>query len=160
LNVYPIVVPPLRERGDDVIKLAKEFIKRYSKKFGINPPRLTHEAIINLSSYSWPGNVRELQNVIERGVIISKDGRLNLEKILPDNHLPTGLEEPDENEAGILSQNEILNLEKENIIRALNYTNWKVSGEKGAAKLLGIPPTTLNSRLKAFGIKRAKQKNI
>ena len=157
LNVYPIIVPPLRERGNDIIKLANEFITRYSRKLGVEKPRLTHESINRLNSYNWPGNVRELQNVIERAVIISKDGKLRLDKILSDEHAAVNNGITKENsEEKILSQEEILNLEKNNIIRALNSANWKISGENGAAKLLGLPPTTLNSRLKALGIKKTK----
>ena len=158
LNVYPIVVPPLRERGNDIIKLANEFILRYSRKLGKDTSRLTNESIKRLLSYNWPGNVRELQNVIERGVIISKNGKIILEKILPDNYEQENNEIEIEGTKGkIFSQRELLNLERENIIRALNSTNWKVSGKGGAAKLLGLPPTTLNSRLKAFGIKKIKK---
>lgn len=161
LNVYPINVPPLRERGNDIIKLANEFIIRYSRKLGKDTPRLTHESIKRLTSYNWPGNVRELQNVIERAVIVSKNGKIILEKILPDVYEPGNDEiKIQETEAKILSQVELLKLEKENIIRALNSANWKISGKDGAAKLLGLPPTTLNSRLKALGIKKSKSSVI
>ena len=157
LNVYPIIVPPLRERGNDIIKLANEFIIRYSRKLGKDVSRLTHESIKKLTSYSWPGNVRELQNVIERAVIVSKDGKIILDKILPDDNEHENNEVKNaETREKILSQEDLLNLEKENIIRALNSTNWKISGNDGAAKLLGLPPTTLNSRLKALGIKKTK----
>jgi PAS domain S-box-containing protein len=155
LNVYPIIVPPLRERGNDIIKLANEFILRYSRKLGISPPRLTHESINKLTSYSWPGNVRELQNVIERAVIISKNDKIILDKIFQDDHeIINDFNKKDVKEK-ILSHEELLKLEKENIIRALNSSKWKISGKDGAAKLLGLPPTTLNSRLKALGIKKS-----
>ncbi len=157
LNVYPIIVPPLRERGNDIIKLANEFILRYSRKLGKEIPRLTHESIKRLISYNWPGNVRELQNVIERAVIISKNDKIILDKILPDNYDTKNNTVRDaETKEKILSQEELLNLEKENIIRALNSTSWKISGKDGAARLLGLPPTTLNSRLKGLGIKKNK----
>ena len=161
LNVYPIFVPPLRERSNDIIKLANEFILRYSRKLGKDAPRLTQESVKRLISYSWPGNVRELQNIIERAVIISKNGKIILDNIIPDVNVP-GSEEAKvhENEEKILSQEELLKLEIENILRALNTTNWKISGENGAAKLLGLPPTTLNSRLKALGIKKEKRSSV
>jgi len=155
LNVYPITVPPLRERGNDIIKLANEFILRCSRKLGKTPPRLTHESINKLMSFNWPGNIRELQNVIERTVIISRNGKINLDKILPDDfELSTDEIKKEELKEKIFSHEDLLKLEKENIIRALNSANWKISGKNGAAKLLGLPPTTLNSRLKALGIKK------
>lgn len=155
LNVYPITVPPLRERGNDIIKLANEFVLRCSRKLGITPPRLTNASANKLMSYNWPGNIRELQNIIERAVIISKNGKIILDKILPDDYKSINSEiKENESEEKILSQEQLLNLEKENIIRALNSVNWKISGKNGAAKLLGLPPTTLNSRLKALGIKK------
>ena len=128
---------------------------------GKDAPRLTQESVKRLISYSWPGNVRELQNIIERAVIISKNGKIILDNIIPDVNVP-GSEEAKvhENEEKILSQEELLKLEIENILRALNTTNWKISGENGAAKLLGLPPTTLNSRLKALGIKKEKRSSV
>ncbi|MGA9293996.1 MAG: sigma 54-interacting transcriptional regulator [Ignavibacteriaceae bacterium] len=157
LNVYPITVPPLRERGNDIIKLANEFILRCSRKLGKTPPRLTHESINKLISYHWPGNIRELQNVIERTVIISKNGKINLDKILQDDfELDDDAVKNEDSNKKIFSQEELLRIEKENIVRALDFTDWKISGKDGAAKLLGLPPTTLNSRLKALGIKKSK----
>jgi formate hydrogenlyase transcriptional activator len=157
LNVYPINVPPLRERGNDIIKLAQEFIKRSSKILGVENPVLTQYAIKKLTSYDWPGNVRELQNVIERAVITSINGKFSLDNLLPDNNVNNDDQKiAATNPSKILTQQELINLEKESILEALKQTNWKVSGEDGAAKLLGLPPTTLSSKLKAFGIKRTK----
>jgi PAS domain S-box-containing protein len=155
LNVYPVYVPPLRERGNDILKLANEFIKISSRKLGVDAPKLTQEAMKRLTSYSWPGNVRELQNVIERAVITCKNGKLILDKILSENYGSMDYPLSDKiDEVKILSQDEIFKLEKENILRALKSTNWKISGSDGAAKLLGLPPTTLGSKLKIMGIKK------
>ncbi len=155
LNVYPIKVPPLRERGNDIIKLANEFIKKSSRKLGIDSPKLTQDSMNKLKNYSWPGNVRELQNIIERAMIVSKNGKLNIENMIPNESANLQSETSAGNkEDKILSQNEILKLEKENILRALKSTNWKISGTNGAAKLLGLPPTTLNSKIKSYGIKK------
>ncbi len=155
LNVYPINVPPLRERRNDIIKLAQEFIKRSSKVMGVEPPVLTQEVIEKLTSYNWPGNVRELQNVIERAVITSVNGKLDLDNLFSDRLIDnTNITINETKPLKILSQKELLNLEKENIIQALKQSNWKISGEDGAAKLLDIPPTTLSSRIKALGIKK------
>ena len=155
LNVYPINVPPLRERGNDIIKLAQEFINRSSKVMGVEPPILTQDVIKKLTSYKWPGNVRELQNVIERAVITSFNGKLTLDNLFSDNLVDNTDQTIKETKTSkILSQKDLLNIERENIVEALKHTNWKISGEDGAAKLLGIPPTTLSSRLKALGIKK------
>lgn len=158
LNVYPLSVPPLRERGNDIIKLANEFIKKAARKLGVKPPVLTQEATKKLISYNWPGNVRELQNIIERGVITAKDGKINLGDILHENINANYKSDSGNNKdrGKILSQKEIQNFEKENIIRALDSTHWKISGDDGAAKLLGLPPTTLNSKLKVMGIKKSR----
>lgn len=154
LNVYPIHVPPLRERGNDIIKLANEFIIRLSKKIGKNPPRLSSDAGERLISYSWPGNIRELQNIIERAVISARDDLLNLDGIIPSGHTVSSVNRGDRLKEKILSQKELQELEKTNIIRALNLTNWKISGNDGAANLLGLPSTTLNSKIKAMGLKK------
>lgn len=155
LNVYPLSVPPLRERGNDIVKLANEFIRKFARKLGIKPPILTQEMIRGLMDYNWPGNVRELQNIIERGVITARDGKLNLDDILSKNQSANHKLISKDNERNkVLSQKEIQNFEKENIIRALDSTHWKISGEDGAAKLLGLPPTTLNSKLKVMGLKK------
>jgi PAS domain S-box-containing protein len=155
LNVYPLKVPPLRDRGNDIIKLALVFTERAARDLGIKPPRITQEAIRKLTNYTWPGNVRELQNVIERAVIISTNDKLNLEHILPDDDTANESRiQTDSKRNNILSAKEVQNIEKENIIRALKAANWKVSGDRGASKLLGLPPTTLSSKIKALGIKK------
>ena len=153
---FPISVPPLRERGGDIIQLAGKFAHNFSSKSGISIDKFNDLNISKMKSYDWPGNVRELQNVIERAVITSEDGILNLEltesknSIIPEEQL-----ENIKKEARILTAKEIQQIEIDNIIKALDATDWKVSGEKGAAKLLGIPATTLSSKIKAFGLKRS-----
>jgi len=111
-------------------------------------------------TYSWPGNVRELQNVIERAVITSYDGRLNLDKALPDGGatvsggtVPAISARRNVSKA-ILQVQEIQQLERTNILRALEVTGWRVAGRKGAAELLGINPSTLNSRIRALNIQK------
>jgi PAS domain S-box-containing protein len=154
LNVYPIFVPPLRERGDDIIRLATEFINRFSREQGIKPPKLTADIQEKLLSYNWPGNVRELQNVIERAVITSRDDVLNMEGIIPDENNSSYNSAAEYSFNKILSQKELQEFEKANIIRALKTTNWKISGNDGAANLLGLPSTTLSSKIKALGLKK------
>ncbi len=153
LNVYPLTVPPLRERGDDIIKLAELFAQKSARKIGIKLFPLSLENKFLLKSYKWPGNVRELQNIIERGVITSTNGVINLSHLITHsegnkNKFATPTLEK------ILSQKELLQVEKENIIRALSETGWKISGKDGAASLIGVPASTLSSRIKALKIKR------
>ena len=113
-------------------------------------------------AYSWPGNVRELQNVTERAVITSRDGRLNLDRALPDTGSQTIPERRPAEETTPEASNRILRirdlqqLERENILRALESTAWRVAGKDGAAALLGMNPSTLNSRIRALRIQRPK----
>ncbi len=154
LNVYPIYVPPLRERGYDIIKLADEFTLRFSKKLGVDNRKLSSTSKQRLLNYPWPGNVRELQNIIERAVITAEDGTVIIDNLLPYGREPNKIETNTQQDNKIFSQKEFQELEKENIIRALNSTNWKISGSDGAANLLGLPPTTLNSKIKALHLKK------
>jgi PAS domain S-box-containing protein len=157
LNVFPIKIPPLRERGDDIILLAKYFIDKYANQSGHRFDSLSEEDIRRLQAYTWPGNIRELQNVIERAVVTSRNSRLNLYRALPEAFNEPGtfeLSAVDTAQTSIRPMHELRKMERENIIRALEVSNWKVSGEMGAAKILDIPPTTLSSRIKALDIKR------
>ncbi len=155
LNVFQIVVPPLRKRAQDIENLANAFIEKFSKRNGFTIYPMTKEELNRLKAYSWPGNVRELQNVIERAVITSVDGKINLDRALPSTDVRTDTRttsSPDTNNENVMSDTELKELEKRNIIRALNKTDWKIAGEKGAAALLGLPTSTLNSKIKSFGI--------
>ncbi|MDH4084766.1 MAG: Fis family transcriptional regulator, partial [Nitrospira sp.] len=115
---------------------------------------LTEDGARRLKAYSWPGNVRELQNVIERAVITSTDGRLNFERALPEPTAPASLVNGTSEPATgtIRTAKELEELERNNILRALDAAKWKVSGEHGAAKLLGLNASTLSSRMKALKI--------
>jgi PAS domain S-box-containing protein len=156
LNVFPIRLPPLRERGDDVIKLATSFVQRLAERMGRNIAPPTQECIRRLKVYAWPGNIRELQNVIERAVITANDGHLNLDRALPEvTSIPGIASDADMATTGIIrTAKELEDLERANILRALETANWKVSGEQGAAGLLGMNPSTLSSRMKALGISK------
>ncbi|HEX9742783.1 MAG TPA: sigma 54-interacting transcriptional regulator [Nitrospiraceae bacterium] len=158
LNVFPLRLPPLRDRGDDVIRLADVFAQQFSAKMGRTITPLTADCARRLTSYSWPGNVRELQNVIERAVITSTDGHLNLDRALPEitpASVPS-IEESVPSTGGIRTAQELEQLERANILRALESAQWKVSGEKGAAALLGIHASTLSSRMKALKIQKPR----
>ena len=159
LNVFPLHLPPLRERGDDVVLLAESFAKLYASRLDRPISPLDRGQKDRLKAYDWPGNVRELQNVIERAVITSTDGRLNLVRALPEvvagtNDLENlGAEVTGVAEGRVRTAAEIVELEGANIVRALELTNGKVSGNGGAAELLGMKPSTLSSRIRALGLK-------
>lgn len=158
LNVFPIPLPPLRERGDDVVRLASVFAQRFATKMGRTLAPLTPGDARRLQTYHWPGNVRELQNVIERAVITAEADKLNLDRALPET--PSAHPYPSSGTASlpenILSAKEIEELERTNILRALETAKWKVSGEKGAASLLGLNASTLSSRMKALKIEKPR----
>lgn len=157
LNVFPIQIPPLRERGDDIPLLADAFSRRFAQRLGRNFAPLTPECIRRLKAYSWPGNVRELHNVIERAVITAQGNRLNLDRALPDSPEITTLPAAEEEQPiRIRTVHELEALERENLLRALKSADWRVSGENGAAQLLGMRPTTLSSRIKVLGIQRPR----
>ncbi|HSQ60402.1 MAG TPA: sigma 54-interacting transcriptional regulator [Acidobacteriota bacterium] len=172
LNVFPIRVPPLRERGDDIEVLAVAFARKSAERMARPVPVFTDECFRRLRAYPWPGNVRELQNVIERAVITATGTRLHLEQCLPETgRIPQGLpapaapggRAPAEGDAGatdgaaarIRTVQELEELERENILRALDACEGRVSGDRGAARRLGMKPTTLTSRMKSLGIRRA-----
>lgn len=150
LSVFPIDLPPLRERREDITVLAEHFLHQAASRLGAKPPRLTKAVAQQLQRYSWPGNVRELQHVIERAVILSRVGplRIDLEERAPENHTPVMTAETE-----VLTDAQMHDLQRANLRRALESAEGKVYGPGGAAELLGIRPTTLNSRLKALGIK-------
>jgi PAS domain S-box-containing protein len=155
LNVFPLRIPPLRERGGDVILLARAFMRNFSRRMGKQLLALTADQERRLRAYSWPGNVRELQNVIERAVITARDGRLDLEHALQEPAPPAVVETPGADAATrIHTMQELESLERENIVRALDACDWRVAGERGAARLLGINPSTLASRIKSLNITR------
>ena len=159
LNVFPIRVPPLRERGEDVVLLAAEFAAKFAQRMGKQLGPLSEECRRRLMAYSWPGNVRELQNVIERAVITARDRQLNLDRALPVSDVASGRRrEPvgEPAQSRVLKFQELEALERENIRRALESCNWRVAGKDGAAAMLGMNSSTLSSRIKALGINRPR----
>jgi transcriptional regulator with GAF, ATPase, and Fis domain len=155
LNVFPIEIAPLRQRKEDIAALAAHFVRIFSEKLKLPLPKLTQGNIFQLQAYDWPGNIRELQNVIERSVITSQGSplRFELPSVAPAAIDSNRLQRQDleSDEAVILSDDEFRRPERENILAALRQANWKISG---AAKLLGIKPTTLTSRMKKMEIER------
>src|SRR5262245_13454712 len=161
LNVFPIEIPPLRQRGDDIVLIASAFAAKSAQRIGRRIEPLSEPCKSRLKAYSWPGNVRELQNVIERAVITSHGGHLNLDRALPAGSSETASESqaaaPQMHTSNrILQIGELQQVERENILRALEAANWQVAGKDGAAALLGINSSTLNSRIKALGIQRPR----
>jgi PAS domain S-box-containing protein len=158
LNVFPIQVPPLRERRGDVGPLAAAFARKFAQRLGRSIEPLSDDCVRRLESYRWPGNVRELQNIVERAVITSRDGRLNLDRALPEsvNAVAGAVTNDSSTVQRVRTAKELEELERNNIIAALKSTEWKVAGENGAAQLLGVKPTTLSSRMKALGIERKR----
>jgi transcriptional regulator with GAF, ATPase, and Fis domain len=161
LNVFPIHIPPLREREDDVILLADAFVKKFAARAARRFEPLSDECIRRLKSYNWPGNVRELENVIERAVLTSRAERLDLDRALPESDAKGRVTLPVERGSSrptrVLTIEEMRELERENILLALEACDWVVSGKGGAAEVLGMRPSTLSSRLKALAIKRPQR---
>lgn len=161
LNVFPITVPPLRRRGGDIELLAVHLTEKIAGRMGRAIDPLTPDLLARLKAYDWPGNVRELQNVIERGVITARYGRLNLDHALPSDAASRAAEMPKSahSESGtIRTIREIKQMERENLILAMQTAQWRIAGKKGAADLLGVAPSTLQSKLKALGIRRPDPK--
>lgn len=151
LSVFPLEVPPLRERPEDILPLAMHFAKAAFKKLGLPPLKLTHDHIAELTGYDWPGNVRELQHVIERAVIMSRGESLTLG--LTGKRKATAATRDD---SAVVPLPDIKRRERKSILAALDEANGKVYGPGGAARLLGVKPTTLASKMKSLGIERPR----
>jgi len=154
LNVFPIHLPPLRERGRDICIIAERMLTDYAKKMNRKVEGLSDGDKEILMAYTWPGNVRELQNLIERAVIVSGTSKIAWHNIIPRVYAPMEQSSSVIPHSNILSRTAFLEFEKNNILRALKITGWKISGNDGAAALLDVPATTLASRMKALGIER------
>jgi transcriptional regulator with GAF, ATPase, and Fis domain len=157
LNVFPLTVAPLRDRKEDIPHLAAHFIDSSVKEFGCARPILTRLGVETLQKYNWPGNIRELRNVIERAVIFAQGGPMAFD--VPMNgasiELPAlKLTSHERDEAEFLTEAEIRRRDCENIFAVLQKTGWKIKGDDGAARLLGVKPTTLISRIKRLGLVR------
>ncbi len=144
LNVFPIHIPPLRDRRDDIPLLIRHAVLRYARKLGKRITAISKVAIDALTAYDWPGNVRELQNAIERGVILSAGPSLE-----PGNWVPKTTAGSAPSPATTLAE-----VERRHVVGVLESTGWRVSGEQGAARVLGLKATTLEARMKRLGIVR------
>jgi PAS domain S-box-containing protein len=154
LSVFPIEVPPLRERREDIAPLAAHFIRRSARRMNRPEPQLSKAALGRLVSYPWPGNVRELQNTVERAIILWREGPLTFDLPASPARQNTEQQHKPAADAALLTRDELKRQERETIINALKQTNGKVSGPEGAAELLAMKPSTLASRISALGITR------
>ena len=153
LSVFPLSLPPLRERGNDVLLLAESFAREFAARTGQRLAPIGPDAASTLRGYAWPGNVRELQNVVERAVITARDGKLDFARAIPTTLGGNG-GTPLPETSSVLTARDLARLERENLRRALEATHWQIAGEGGAAKLLGLAPSTLASRVKALRLRR------
>jgi formate hydrogenlyase transcriptional activator len=144
LNVFPVVCPPLRDRKEDIPLLVKHFCQKHENKIGKKISHIPARVMEALVAYDWPGNIRELENIIERALILSRNGALESGEWLPAERKLTGT----------AALRKLEDVEKDHILNVLKKTGWKVSGEKGAARILGLNATTLEARMKKLGIIR------
>ena len=140
INIFPITVPPLRERKEDIPLLIKAFVQEFSVSMGKTIDTIPDSSLDKLKLYDWPGNVRELRNLVERAMIISKDRVLHIQLPEPANLELYGIETLDESQ-------------RMHILKALKKTEGRIFGNRGAAMLLGINPRTLISRMKRLNIR-------
>jgi transcriptional regulator with GAF, ATPase, and Fis domain/PAS domain-containing protein len=146
LNVFPLTIPPLRERKEDIPLLVNHFVAKFNKKNSKNIETVTRDTLYTLQEYQWPGNVRELESIIERAVIISSGTEL---QVLERFDTFRKAEEPEGKEIKAISE-----LERDHILQVLQQTGWRINGTKGAAVILGLNPNTLRSRMRKLNIVR------
>ena len=146
LAVFPLELPPLHARPEDIPVLARDFVADSARRLGFAPPHLDEETVRQLQRYSWPGNVRELQNVIERAVILSRGGLLDVGALLDV--------EPDDSSSG--AEREPTADEVTALIAVLDGCGWVIEGDEGAAARLGLKPSTLRSRMRKLGVERKR----
>jgi transcriptional regulator with GAF, ATPase, and Fis domain len=156
LTVFPIELPPLRERKEDIPELASHFLRKSAAKLGGKVPRLSQENARELQTYDWPGNIRELENVIERAsILFQRAGQLSFDLKPPKRRTQPAAETSETSEdKQVLTKSQLRQREADNIQAALRQANGKVFGRGGAAEILGMRPTTLASRLKVLGLKK------
>src|SRR5882672_3017104 len=154
LSVFPIEVPPLRERREDIAPLAAHFVRLTARKMNRPLPRFTKAHAEHLTAHDWPGNIRELQNTVERAIILWREGPLTFDLPASPARQNTEQQPKPAADAALLTRDELKRQERETIMNALKQTNGKVSGSGGAAELLAMKPSTLASRISSLGINR------
>jgi formate hydrogenlyase transcriptional activator len=150
LNVYPITVPPLRQRREDIPLLVSHYARQIGERLGKNISEVPAQVMREFTQYNWPGNIRELQNVIERAVIVSSDGVLRLPEPLVET--TTTLDGEGETFKEPMKVSTLDEAERDHILRALEATGWRIEGPKGAAAMLKLHPSTLRFRMKKLGL--------
>jgi formate hydrogenlyase transcriptional activator len=167
LNVFPIELPPLRERRSDIPQLVAFCVSRFSKRFGKKIDGVSRESMETLMNYPWPGNIRELQNVIERAVILSAEPTLRLDRdLMPVTASTKGMETPEtdapeQRQADLKPPTPLPTLEevdRNHILTALQHAGGVVDGPKGAARILNLHPNTLRHRMGKLGIKGSRHR--
>lgn len=154
LNIYPIGVPPLRERKVDIPLLAAYFVSRAAQRYRRPVPLLTESDVRRLISYNWPGNLREMQAIVDRAVISWREGPLRFDIPVSGERHPRSSSLRRQHDFKILTEQEFRKFERANILAALQKADWKIHGSGGAAELLGVPPTTLASRMVRLELRR------
>jgi chemotaxis protein methyltransferase CheR len=145
LNIFPITVPPLRQRIDDIPLLVENFLDKYSRKHGRKIHAVSKQTMNRLQGYSWPGNVRELENLIERAVIGTSGTKLQV--VVPTDNESTDIPISDADQT-------LEEMERKYILKVVEKTRWRIEGPQGAARILGLNPSTLRSRMQKLGIQR------
>ena len=148
LNVYPITIPPLRKRQEDIPELMEYFVQQFQEKYDKHITGVSKQTYTVLSSYAWPGNIRELQNIVERAVISTKGDTLKISEIGEGSAVSTIPKEVPLDSSSI----RLSDVERAHIIKVLEQCNWRIHGKHGAAELLDINPSTLRSRIKKLEI--------
>jgi DNA-binding NtrC family response regulator len=152
LGVFPMEMPPLRDRREDIPALVTHFLGLASTRLHVPLPRMRRQDLVRAQAYDWPGNVRELQNAVERAVIVAKGGTATLD--LPQQRVAAPASTPAAVATEVVPEAEWRRRERANLLAALRQAEFRVSGRGGAAELLGVNPRTLASRLKALGLDR------
>ena len=147
LNVFPITVPPLRQRREDIPLLVQAFVTRFAKRVGKEITKIPAVTMESLRQYHWPGNIREMENVIERAVINTSGASLAL---------AAPLDSPQASPSPGLAKKTLADVEREHILQVLQKTGGRISGSKGAAAILGLNPSTLRARLRKLGVTPSK----
>jgi DNA-binding NtrC family response regulator len=148
LNVFPIHLPPLRERRDDIPRLLAHFAARTARRLGRELNGIAPAFIERARAYDWPGNIRELQNVVERALIVSRGGALDASALLAPLAAPRA--------AGAAAAGTLQDVERAYIASVLEATRWRIEGSGGAAEKLGLNPSTLRGRMRKLGIRKAR----
>jgi transcriptional regulator with GAF, ATPase, and Fis domain len=150
LNVFPITLPGLRDRREDLPALLRHFCDRLGRQIGKPVDRISPGTLEALQQYDWPGNIREFENVIQQAVILSRDGVLDLANFSSVSVRPVVPSYPDQLE-------KLVDVQRAHILRVLESTNWRIEGTTGAAKILGLCASTLRTRMRKLGIRRPVQ---